>query len=302
MSTTTNISNCDTPQVYQIKVTDPSTGYDASFEISTGSVGPKLLAGLPLPLELRLMVYAHLTKIVYRELPIHHRNAVFIYWPYIDLPSAPTCSSHQLHSDLQAYLAEVHLKPDVLDIIVRGHTSPVPMDLLSSISKVAKMDDMGDKQRQEMLLSRILRHYADGGEPVEGPKHLHQLHGTAARSQITVAQGNTHPPLLIPGCSYGVLDDELLHKFVCAVVSRLSVPGKGTIHLRVIITNRRVRRDPLAKLRTLGFTIGLLTSDEYNIKVSVAKAGGFTDECMKKIEKAFPANTVSRVDWREATM
>jgi hypothetical protein len=59
--------------------------------------------------------------------------------------------------------------------------------------------------------------------------------------------------------------------------------------------------DPLAKLRTLGFTIGLLISDEYNIKVSVAKAGGFTDECMKKIEKAFPANTASRVDWREAT-
>jgi hypothetical protein len=144
MSTTTNISNCDTPQVYQIKVTDPSIGYDASSEISTGFVGPKLLAGLPLPLELRLMVYAHLTKIVYRELPVHHRNAVFIYWPYIGMPSAPVCSSHQLHSDLQAYLAEVRLKSDVLDIIVRGHTSPVPMNLLLSISKVAKMDDMGD--------------------------------------------------------------------------------------------------------------------------------------------------------------
>jgi hypothetical protein len=247
------------------------------------------------------MVYARLTKIVYRKLPIHHRNQVFIYWPYIGMPSAPACSSRQLHSDLQAYLTEVRRKPDVPDITVRGHASPVLMDLLLSISMVAKMDRVGDKERQEMLLSRLLLHYAHDGEPIEGPKNLYQPYAMAARSQITSAQGNAHPPLLIPGRPYDVFDVELLHNFVCAVVSRLSIPGKDTVHMRVIITDRRVRRDPLSELRTLGFMIKLLISDEYNIKVSIAKAGGFTDESMKKIEKAFPANTVSRVDWREAT-
>jgi hypothetical protein len=107
--------------------------------------------------------------------------------------------------------------------------------------------------------------------------------------------------LLISGRPDEVFDVELLHSFVCAVVSRLSVLSNDTVQLRIIITERPARGDPLAELRSLGFTIRHLISDEYNIKVLVAKAGGFADECMKKIEKAFPANTVSRVEWREAT-
>jgi hypothetical protein len=302
MSTTINTSNCDSLQAYQIETMGPSTGHGASSEISIASMDLKLSASLPLPRELRLIVYARLTKIVYRKLPIHHRNQVFIYWPYIGMPFAPACSSRQLHSDLQAYLTEVRRKPDVPDIIVRGHASPVLMDLLSFISMVAKMDSVGDKERQEMLLSRLLRHYAHDGEPLEGPKNLYQPHAMAAQSQITSTQDNTHPPLLISGRPYDVFDVELLHNLVCAVVSRLSISGKDTVHMRVIITDRRVRRDPLSGLRTLGSTVKLLTSDEYNIKVSVAKASGFTDECMKKIEQVFPANIVSRVDWRETTV
>jgi hypothetical protein len=143
---------------------DPSTEHDASPQISTGSVDPSLSTSLPLPIELRLMVYAHLTKIGYRKLTIHHKNAVFIYWPYISMPSAPACSSRELHSDLQAYLAEVRRKSDVPDIIVRGQASPVLMDLLSSISMVARIDSVGGKKREDMLLSRMLRHYAEGGK------------------------------------------------------------------------------------------------------------------------------------------
>jgi hypothetical protein len=140
-----------------------------------------------------------------------------------------------------------------------------------------------------------------GERPVEGPKNLHQPHGTAARSRTTTAQGNAHPPLLISGRPDEAFDFELLHSFVCALVSRLSVLSNDTVQLRIIITDRPARGDPLAELRSLGFTIRHLISDEYNIKVLVAKAGGFADECMKKIEKAFPANTFSRVEWREGT-
>jgi hypothetical protein len=225
---------------------DPSTEHDASSEISTGSVDPSLSAGLLLPIELRLMLYAHLTKVVYRKLPIHHKNTVFIYWPYIGMPSDPACSSRELHSDLQAYLAEVRRKSDLPDIIVRGQASPVLIDLLSSISMVARMDSVGGKEREDTLLSRLLRHYAEGGKPVEGPKNPHQPHGTAARSQITTAQGNAHPPLLISSRSDEVFDVELLHSFVCAVMSRLSVPDNDTVHLRIIITDRPARGDSLA--------------------------------------------------------
>jgi hypothetical protein len=158
---------------------DPSTEHDASSQISTGSVDPSLSTGLPLPIELCLMVYAHLTKIGYRKLTIHHKNAVFIYWPYISMPSAPACSSRELHSDLQAYLAEFAVSQmnqtssfegrPLMYSWICSHLSPWSRGSTAWVAKSAKICSYPgcfDTTRK-------------GERPVEGPKNLHQPHGTA---------------------------------------------------------------------------------------------------------------------------
>jgi hypothetical protein len=302
MSTTSNNSNCDSPEVSHIEAMDSSTESNASSETSTGTATPTLSAGLPLPPELRLMVYEYIPKIVYRPLPILHRGENFIYWPYIGMPSAPACSSRQLHSELQAYLAEVRRNSDLPDIIVRGSLSLPLFRFLSDISEVAKMENVGVQERQEKLLSRLLLRFARHGEPIEGPKNLPQLHGSAARPFITPAQGNAHAPLYMGQPELNLLlyifDVELLHNFVCALVTRLGVSGNEQVHLRLVVDDFWFSSRPL--LRSFASALDIVW-DRYKVKISVARAGGFNGEHMKEIERVFPANTLSRIDWREAT-
>jgi hypothetical protein len=260
---------------------DSSTESNASSETSTGTATPTLSAGLPLPPELRLMVYEYIPKIVYRPLPILHRDENFIYWPYIGMPSAPACSSRQLHSELQAYLAEVRRNSDLPDIIVRGSLSLPLFRFLSDISEVAKMENVGVQ---------------------EGPKNLPQLHGSAARPVITPAQGNAHAPLYMGqpelNLLFYIFDVELLHNFVCALVTRLGVSGNEQVHLRLVVDDFWFSSRPL--LRSFASALDIVW-DRYKVKISVARAGGFNGEHMKEIERVFPAKTLSRIDWREAT-
>jgi hypothetical protein len=273
---------------------DSSTESNASSETSTGSATPTLSAGLPLPPELRLMVYEYIPKIVYRPLPMLHRDENFIYWPYNGMPSAPACSSRQLHSELQAYLAEVRRNSDLPDIMVRGTLSLPLFRFLYDISEVAKMDNVGVQERQEKLLSLLLLRFARHGEPIEGPKNLPQIHGLAARPLITPAQGNAHPPLYMGWPSQNLLlyifDVELLHNFVCALVTRLGVFGKEQIHLRLIVNDLWFSSRPL--LRSFAWALDIVW-DRHKIKISIARAGGFNGEHKKEIERVFPANTLS---------